>query len=74
MGLFSLLDEVLDSAEGVITDTPRTMIEKAPELASFVRNTSLSAGQKALEHIGRSAGKFAHSWLDTSSTAENNKE
>ncbi|MBQ7221155.1 MAG: hypothetical protein IJS28_09260 [Synergistaceae bacterium] len=74
MGLFSLLDEVLDSAEDVITDTPRTMIEKTPEFASFVRNVSLSAGQKALEHIGQSAGKIARSWLDTSGTAGNDKE
>ena len=56
-GLFSFIDSMLDSAEEVITETPKTVKEKLPELAGAVGNASLAAGQKVIKSIGEYAGK-----------------
>lgn len=57
MGIFSFIDDLLDSTEEVITETPKTVKEKAPELAAFVGKTALNAGQKAVTFAGK---KLAH--------------
>ena len=58
MGLFDFMDELLDSAEDVIKETPKTVAEKAPELASFLGKTALTAGHKAVELAGRKMADF----------------
>ena len=57
IGLFSFVDELRDTAKDVITETPKAIAEKAPELAAFVENASLTAVQKIIKNIGELAAK-----------------
>lgn len=52
------MDELLDSAEDVIKETPKTVAEKAPELASFLGKTALTAGQKVAAIAGKKISDF----------------
>ena len=52
MGIFSFFEEIIGTTEELLTDTPKTIKEKAPELASFVGKNAVNLGQKALTHAG----------------------
>ncbi len=69
MGLFSFIDELFDTTEELIKDTPKTMKEKAPELASFVWENAVDLGhmavtnavelgQKAVTRAGKKIAQF----------------
>ena len=58
MGLFGFIDDLIDSAEDVITETPKTVMKEAPKLAAFVGKTALTAGQKAVALAGRKIADF----------------